>query len=295
MLKKIKFYLKLMRVHHWVKNLFIFLPLFFSFQFKDISLLIANVWSFIGFSFLASAIYIINDWCDHEDDKLHPEKRHRPIASGAVTSKEAFVLLVILFMLCIVVYAGVLKNMKALYLVMGYFILNILYSIKLKRIPIIDISIVAIGFVIRVFIGGIVIDTPLSQWLIIMTFLLALLLALGKRRDDVIIYEKTGNKTRKSIDGYNLSFTNAGIIIITAVILIAYIMYTMSDEIIMRNGDNLYLTSVFVIIGLLRYLLIIFVDEKSGSPTMILFKDHFLHIIILMWLMSFLLLSLYYK
>lgn len=284
-----------MRVHHWVKNLFIFLPLFFSFQFKDISLLIANVWSFIGFSFLASAIYIINDWCDHEDDKLHPEKRHRPIASGAVTSKEAFVLLVILFMLCIVVYAGVLKNMKALYLVMGYFILNILYSIKLKRIPIIDISIVAIGFVIRVFIGGIVIDTPLSQWLIIMTFLLALLLALGKRRDDVIIYEKTGNKTRKSIDGYNLSFTNAGIIIITAVILIAYIMYTMSDEIIMRNGDNLYLTSVFVIIGLLRYLLIIFVDEKSGSPTMILFKDHFLHIIILMWLMSFLLLSLYYK
>lgn len=295
MLKKIKFYLKLMRVHHWVKNLFIFLPLFFSFQFKDISLLIANVWSFIGFSFLASAIYIINDWCDHEDDKLHPEKRHRPIASGAVTSKEAFVLLVILFMLCIVVYAGVLKNMKALYLVMGYFILNILYSIKLKRIPIIDISIVAIGFVIRVFIGGIVIDTPLSQWLIIMTFLLALLLALGKRRDDVIIYEKTGNKTRKSIDGYNLSFTNAGIIIITAVILIAYIMYTMSDEIIMRNGDNLYLTSVFVIIGLLRYLLIIFVEEKSGSPTMILFKDHFLHIIILMWLMSFLLLSLYYK
>lgn len=295
MLKKIKFYLKLMRVHHWVKNLFIFLPLFFSFQFKDISLLIANVWSFIGFSFLASAIYIINDWCDHEDDKLHPEKRHRPIASGAVTSKEAFVLLVILFMLCIVVYAGVLKNMNALYLVMGYFILNILYSIKLKRIPIIDISIVAIGFVIRVFIGGIVIDTPLSQWLIIMTFLLALLLALGKRRDDVIIYEKTGNKTRKSIDGYNLSFTNAGIIIITAVILIAYIMYTMSDEIIMRNGDNLYLTSVFVIIGLLRYLLIIFVEEKSGSPTMILFKDHFLHIIILMWLMSFLLLSLYYK
>lgn len=295
MLKKIKFYLKLMRVHHWVKNLFIFMPLFFSFQFKDISLLIANVLSFIGFSFLASAIYIINDWCDHEDDKLHPEKRHRPIASGAVTSKEAFVLLVILLILCIVVYAGVLKNMNALYLVMGYFILNILYSIKLKRIPIIDISIVAIGFVIRVFIGGIVIDTPLSQWLIIMTFLLALLLALGKRRDDVIIYEKTGNKTRKSIDGYNLSFTNAGITIITAVILIAYIMYTMSDEIIMRNGDNLYLTSVFVIIGLLRYLLIIFVEEKSGSPTMILFKDHFLHIIILMWLMSFLLLSLYYK
>lgn len=295
MLKKIKSYLKLMRVHHWVKNLFIFLPLFFSFQFKDISLLIANVWSFIGFSFLASAIYIINDWCDHEDDKLHPEKKHRPIASGAVTSKEAFVLLVILFILCIVVYACVLKNMNALYLVMGYFILNILYSIRLKRIPIIDISIVAVGFVIRVFVGGIVIDTPLSQWLIIMTFLLALLLALGKRRDDVIIYEKTGNKTRKNIDGYNLSFTNAGIIIITAVILIAYIMYTMSDEIIMRNGDNLYLTSIFVIIGLLRYLLIIFINEKSGSPTMILFKDHFLHIIILMWLMSFLILSLYYK
>lgn len=284
-----------MRVHQWVKNVFIFLPLFFSFKFTDISLLITNIWSFVGFSFIASTIYIVNDLCDYKSDMLHPEKKHRPIASGAVSRKEALFLLIILFTISFAVYVGVLKNMTALYLVAGYFVLNILYSFKLKHIPVIDISIVAIGFVIRVFVGGVVTDTPLSQWLIIMTFLLALLLALGKRRDDVIIYEKTGNKMRKNIDGYNLSFANAGIIIITAVILVAYIMYTMSEEVVARNGDHLYLTSVFVIIGLLRYLQIIFVDENSGSPTKIFFKDHFLHIIILLWGVSFLLLSLYYK
>lgn len=284
-----------MRVHQWVKNIFIFMPLFFSFKFTDVSLLIANIWSFIGFSFIASTIYIVNDWCDYKADMLHPEKKHRPIASGAVSRKEALILLIILFFISFTIYVGVLKNMEALYLIIGYFVLNLLYSFKLKHIPVVDISIVAVGFVIRVFVGGIVIDTPISQWLIVMTFLLALLLALGKRRDDVIIYEKTGNKTRKNIDGYNLIFANAGIIIITAVILVAYIMYTMSEEVIARNGNNLYLTSLFVIIGLLRYLQIIFVDENSGSPTKIFFKDHFLHVIIILWSASFLLLSLYYK
>lgn len=170
--------------------------------------------------------------------------------------------------------------------------MNVLYSIKLKHIAIIDVSIVAIGFVIRIFVGGFVTEIPLSRWIVIMTFLLALLLALGKRRDDVIHLENTGLKSRKNLDGYNLNFLNAAIIIMSAIITVAYIMYTISPEIISRNGEYLYLTSIFVILGLMRYLQIIFVYNKGGDPTKIFIKDHFMHFIFIGWIGTFLLFSL---
>ena len=128
-----------------------------------------------------------------------------------------------------------------------------------------------------------------------MIFLLALLLAVGKRRDDVIIFENTGDKSRKNIDGYNLQLLNAIVIIITAIIIIAYIMYTISPEVVDRNGDKLYLTSLFVILGLMRYLQIIFVEGKGGDPTKIFLKDTFIHIVLLGWVASFLVFSLIYK
>ncbi len=193
------------------------------------------------------------------------------------------------------VYAIILKDLAAILLLGGYFVLNVFYSLKLKHITIVDITIVAIGFVIRVFIGGAVTGILISNWLIIMIFLLALLLAVGKRRDDVIIFENTGDKSRKNIDGYNLQLLNAIVIIITAIIIIAYIMYTISPEVVDRNGDKLYLTSLFVILGLMRYLQIIFVEGKGGDPTKIFLKDTFIHIVLLGWVASFLVFSLIYK
>ena len=193
------------------------------------------------------------------------------------------------------VYAIILKDLAAILLLGGYFVLNVFYSLKLKHITIVDITIVAIGFVIRVFIGGAVTGILISNWLIIMIFLLALLLAVGKRRDDVIIFENTGDKSRKNIDGYNLQLLNAIVIIITAIIIIAYIMYTISPEVVDRNGDKLYLTSLFVILGLMRYLQIIFVEGKGGDPTKIFLKDTFIHIVLLGWVASFLVFSLIFK
>lgn len=294
-MNKVKHYLQLMRIHQWVKNFFIFLPLFFSFKMDHIPLLIADLWAFVGFCLIASSIYIINDWNDIETDRLHPEKRNRPLASGAINKKEASLMILSLVVVGVSVYIFVLGNYIALALLVSYFILNIFYSLRLKHIPVIDISIVAIGFVIRIFIGGVVTDTPLSRWIVVMTFLLAIFLALGKRRDDVVIYEETGDKVRKNVDGYNIPFLNVAIVVVAAVMMVAYIMYTISPEVTKRNGDNLYLTSFFVFVGLFRYLQIIFVEDKSGNPTLIFLKDNFIRIIIILWIISFFVITKFFR
>lgn len=294
-MNKVKHYLQLMRIHQWVKNFFIFLPLFFSFKMDHIPLLIADLWAFVGFCVIASSIYIINDWNDIATDRLHPEKRNRPLASGAINKKEALLMILSLVAVSLSVYIFVLGNYIALALLVSYFILNIFYSLRLKHIPVIDISIVAIGFVIRIFIGGVVTDTPLSRWIVVMTFLLAIFLALGKRRDDVVIYEETGDKVRKNVDGYNIPFLNVAIVVVAAVMMVAYIMYTISQEVTERNGDNLYLTSFFVFVGLFRYLQIIFVEDRSGNPTLIFLKDNFIRIIIILWIISFFVITKFFR
>lgn len=294
-MNKIISYIRLIRIYQWVKNLFIFLPIFFAFRITDLPSIVACLWAFVGFSFIASSIYIINDWCDIEADRLHPEKKNRPLASGAVSKGEGLGIITIFLISGFAIYTFAFQTYYPLMLLASYFILNIAYSFKLKHVPILDISIVAIGFVIRIFVGGYVTDTHLSRWIVIMTFLLALLLALGKRRDDVLIYLKTGDKARKNIDGYNTDFLNSAIVINSAIIIVSYIMYTTSEEITLRNGQNLYLTSIFVILGLLRYLQIVFVEGHGGNPTKIFIKDRFMHFIFIGWIVSFLIFSLIYK
>jgi len=288
-------YLKLFRVNQWVKNLLIFAPIFFAFKFSDISAYINAFYAFIGFSFIASSIYIINDWKDIEVDKLHPSKKNRPLAAGTIRVRNAFIAFGLLILSGLSIYIFVLQNYYATGLLIFYFFLNIAYSLKLKQLSIIDITIVAIGFIIRLFIGSIITNMSLSYWIIILTFLLALLLVTGKRRHDVIIYEETSQKMRKSIAGYNLEFLNATIIIIVATMFICYLMYTISPEIVKRNGEYLYLTSIFVFIGLFRYLQAIFVEKKGESPTKILTKDRFLQITIVLWAISFVAISYVYK
>jgi 4-hydroxybenzoate polyprenyltransferase len=169
-----------------------------------------------------------------------------------------------------------------------YFILNIAYSIKLKHITIVDIFVIAIGFVLRLFAGASVIDNKLSMWIIIMTFLLALFLAVAKRRDDIILASQ-GKATRKNIDGYNLEFVNAVMVFMSGVIVVAYILYTVSEDVINRfHTRYLYLTTFFVILGIMRYMQITFVEQNSGNPTKLVLKDGFLQITIVLWLISFL-------
>lgn len=281
-----KSYLHLLRISHWTKNLFLFLPLFFSGQFLEHSDSIPYLFiGFLCFSLTASVVYIINDVKDIEEDRLHPEKRHRPFASGAIKISTGILIAVLLLIISLTV--SYLLN-PAFMLVVGiYFIMNLSYSIKLKHVPLLDISIISMGFVLRVIAGGIIPDIFVSHWILLMTFLLTLFLGLAKRRDDVKIFLESGKKMRKSIDGYNLEFINAGMVIMGAVTVVAYIMYTLSDEVVQRLGNHLYFTSVFVIMGVLRYLQLTFVKENTGNPTKILLKDIFIQLILVGFGISF--------
>lgn len=281
-----KSYIKLLRLSHWSKNLFLFLPLFFSGQFIEHSDSIAFLAiGFICFSLTASVVYIINDIKDVEEDKLHPEKKHRPFAAGNVKIATGILLAIILLSAALV--TSYLLNPQFLLVVGIYFLMNLAYSLKLKHVPLLDITIIAVGFVLRVVAGGIIADIFVSHWILLMTFLLALFLGLAKRRDDVKIFMESGKKMRKSIDGYNLEFINAGMVLMGGVTIVSYIMYTLSDEVIKRLGDNLYLTSIFVILGVLRYLQITFVKENSGNPTKILLKDIFIQLILVGFIVAF--------
>lgn len=274
----------LLRPHQYIKNLFIFAPILFSFHFV-LNDVFNTLIVFILFSLLASSIYVLNDYMDIEEDKEHPKKRFRPLASGKVSKNIAKMLIITLSGISLI--TSFLFNIHLFIVLCIYFILNIAYSLKLKHITIVDIFIIATGFVLRLFAGASVIEIPLSMWIIIMTFLLALFLAIAKRRDDVLL-SLEGKETRKNIDGYNLEFVNAVMVFMSGVIVVAYILYTVSWDVIKRlNTEHLYLTSFFVILGIMRYMQITFVEENSGSPTKIVLKDKFLQITILFWLLSF--------
>ena len=177
---------------------------------------------------------------------------------------------------------------SSLVILIIYVLLNIFYSLKLKRIALLDVTIIAIGFVLRLFVGSFAYNVSLEIWIVIMTFLLALFLALAKRRDDVLIFNKSGTKMRKSMDGYNLQLIDGSMLVMSAIVIVAYIQYTTSLEIISKfNSEYLYLTALFVTFGVLRYLQITLVEKKSGSPTEVILKDKTMQVNLLLWLLSF--------
>lgn len=279
---------RLLRPIQWIKNLFIFVPLFFSARLynAECAILLQLALAFIGFSLLASSVYILNDLRDAPDDRLHPEKCLRPVASGKVVWKEAILVHLLLLFSAILVYM-LIGNVPALALALGYYILNVLYTFFLKHIAVIDVMIVALGYIFRILIGGLVAHVGLSHWIVVMVFLLALFLAFAKRRDDVLIFEATGEKARKNLDGYNLRFLDSCMVIMASVIIVAYLMYCTSPEVMVRSGSNMYITALFVMTGIIRYLQITLVQERSGNPTRMLVKDYFLQGCIFAWLLSF--------
>jgi 4-hydroxybenzoate polyprenyltransferase len=282
-------YLDILRIPQYAKNLFIFLPLFFALELDEPDRVFAVVLAFVAFCILASAVYIFNDIIDIEEDRQHPKKKHRPLASGKVSRQSAIALMLVLLVVGTVMAWWMAPRM--LYLCTLYIVLNVAYSMKLKHIAILDIMVIAVCFVIRIFVGGVAGGVPIYMWIVIMTFLLALFIALGKRRDDMLIFLETNHMPRKSIDGYNLRFIDASMMIMAAVVLVAYLMYTVSPGIMAKfNTDKLYITSIFVLMGVMRYLQITMLEEKSGSPTEILLKDRFIQISIAAWMISFFLL-----
>jgi decaprenyl-phosphate phosphoribosyltransferase len=279
-------YLRLLRIKDWVKNLAILLPLFFSLRIDEPRLLARALLAVAIFCLVSSAVYIVNDLKDAEMDRIHPQKKFRPLASGAIAKLPAISFLAAL--LAAGLAAAALFCPAMLPLLLLYFLLNLAYSLKLKYLPIVDVFIIASGYVIRILVGGVVTQTALSMWIIIMIFLLAMFIGLAKRRDDVIICLETGVAVRKVVEAYNLKFIDVALTIMAAVTIVSYIMYTVSPDVVAKfRTDNLYLTTAFVVAGILRYLQMIYVEKKGGFPTDLLLKDLFLQIVFWGWLITF--------
>lgn len=276
---------RLCRVHQWVKNGFIFLPAFFG-QALNANSAVPLLLGFLCFSFHASAVYIFNDIIDAPVDRLHNEKKSRPIVAGTVSVGTAYGLAAVLLTSSLIGAFFIHQLFLAACIV--YLIQNILYSAWLKKFALIDITIISLGFLIRLFAGGVIADVPISNWMYIMAFLLAMLLALGKRRDDLLILNNEGTEVRKAVRGYSLEFVNIISVMLSAITVVAYIMYTLSPEVIERVGtSHMYVTSLFVFLGVLRYFQLALVYENTGSPTLILLKDNPTRLIVLAWLLTF--------
>ena len=286
--------LKLIRPHQWLKNVFVLIPMFFGGSLLDPEDIRASLLTFLAYSFVASSVYCFNDINDVEADRRHPVKCKRPLASGAVSMGTAWMLMALMFVLAALMTALLGDRghiLKVGGVLLFYYILNICYCAKLKQYAIVDVCIVAFGFVLRVLAGGFATDITLSKWLVLMTFLLTLFLSFAKRRDDVLRMNETGEPPRKNTIRYNLTFINQAITITASVTLMCYIMYTVSPEVVARLGsDLLYLTSVFVLLGLLRYMQITVVDKKSGDPTKIMLRDRFTQLVVVLWALTFLIL-----
>lgn len=282
--------IRLIRPHQWVKNLVVLLPVFFGGALLHIESVYAGLVTALCFSFAASSIYCLNDIVDVDDDRRHPVKCHRPMASGAISIPQGYTLMFLMFILSMLsTFLLGQSQLETASVILFYWLLNIAYCLKLKQYAIIDVCVVSFGFVLRILAGGYATSIHLSKWIVLMTFLLMLFLSFAKRRDDVVRMNETGHAPRQNTIRYNLTFINQAITITASVTLVCYIMYTVSPETIQNfHTDYLYLTSVFVLVGLLRYIQIAVVDKRSGDPTKVMLHDRFMQFVVLAFGLAFL-------
>jgi len=279
---KIKLYLKLFRVSHWIKNLLIFAPVFFSLDLSR-EKIILSFFTFIAFSLAASSIYIVNDIIDLEKDRLHPEKKYRPLASGAISIKEAMFLHLVLLSLASIL--AVLLNIEVFIVILFYVILNFFYSLILKNKPLMDVLSIGLSFMLRLIAGSYATGIELSMWIILATFTLSMFIAFAKRLEDIDLYEE-GMITRGVVKHYNKEFLVSAIYLTSFTSITFYIIYTIVEH----RDTKLPYTIFFVILGFLRYFYLIFYRKLYGNPVSILLRDKFLQTVIILWLISYFLL-----
>ena len=285
-MKKIVLIIKEMRPHQWVKNLFVFAPAVFSKEIFLPSVLTEATITFFLFSLISSAVYIINDYFDREADMEHPIKKKRPIASGELSALPSFIFALLLG--ASILGFSLFWRKGVFFVLITYFLLNFLYSSFLKKIPILDVFFVAIGFDLREAAGGLASEIYLSPWMLVVTFLLALFLASIKRRQELWKLRENAPIHRKILKEYNLKFLDNLISIIASSTVISYLLYTLSPEIKTKFSPNLYLTFPFVLYGLLRYLYLAHMKGLGDDPMEIILYDAPFQLNLLIWGLSIL-------
>ena len=284
--------IRLLRPAHWVKNGFIFFPILFSEELFKSPFLSKAVMAFASMSILASSVYVINDIADAKADRLHPIKCNRPIASGEISLPIAVFLVVFLFISAFsIVY---FSDVPVMSLLIVYFLVNILYSFELKNIPIIDVFLIATGFLIRLFVGVSISEVEPSNWMLITFFFLALFLGFGKRRGEINAYGSESKNFRKVNANYSIAFLDQVISSLGTIIIICYTLYTTIGEGV-RFGKGMIFTTIFVIIGIFYYFKLLKEKDVIQSPTALFFSDRIMFTIVSFWLASCILIIYFSK
>jgi len=268
----IKHYLTAIRVRQWTKNLILFAGIIFAQRFFEMDAVVRAFLAFIDFCLLSSAIYLINDLRDIESDRMHPVKKFRPIPNGKIGIKSAWIFAVVLSIaaLGLAFFLGIQFLLSAVL----YYVIMVLYSFLLKHIVILDIMVIAGGFVIRAIAGALAVDVMISSWLLVCATLLALFLVLSKRRHEVILLGDGAKEHRKILEEYGAKFLDQMISVVTAATLMSYILYTMDAVTIEKFGTSkLILTTPFVLYGIFRYLYLVYQKNMGGRPEEVLLND----------------------
>jgi len=279
--KQFHLLVKTMRIRQWPKNVFIFAALVFNRQLTDLQPFLITALAFFLFCLASSVIYIFNDLVDIKTDKNHPQKQLRPLASGKLKKTTAITAAVLLSI--VVIPASFVLEFWFAVILCTYLLLMLAYSLWLKHFPLIDVMIIAAGFVIRVAAGFVIIKTSLfSPWLFVTTTFLALFIALGKRRSEVDLLEANAGEHRRVLNGYSLELLDQLLNVVLSVTLMTYCLYTFSAS-PAPNNYSMMLTIPFVIYGLFRYLYLIRVSHITGAPEEVVLTDRPMQIDILLW------------
>jgi len=273
--------IKSMRIRQWTKNAFVLAAVVFDRQLGNQPAVLKSLAGFILFCLLSSSVYLINDVLDAPADRQHPEKRNRPIASGKLPVSVAITAAIV--MIAVTIPAAFLLSVNFGWVTLAYFLINLAYSNWLKHIPLVDVMIIAAGFVLRVA-GGVmlVVVERFSPWLYVVTTLGALYIGFGKRRSELALLEKEANSHRRVFDGYTIPLLDQLILIVSSTTIIAYSLYTFSAPNLPTN-HSMMLTIPFVLYGVFRYLYLIQVKQSGGAPEELLLTDRPLQAAIALW------------
>ena len=279
-------FIKLFRLPQWIKNLFVFVPLIFSKHLFDQNYLITTLLAFLIFSLTSSIVYVVNDIVDAESDRQHPQKKSRPIASGKIKVSQAVGAAAFLFI--IVVFLMLESNSLFIFAVTLYFLLNILYSLVLKNIVLLDIFSIAAGFMLRVLAGAFAIDVTVSSWLILTTMFISLFLAVMKRRSELNLAENVEFvATRKVLQYYSKNFADQMATVASAGVIICYALYTVAERTVtIFHTDNLIYTTPFVVFGIFRYMYLVYMNKKGENTTEVMITDPAMIVNVLLYILT---------
>lgn len=282
---RILLYFTLLRPRQVIKNGFVLAPIFFAGDIFSANVVSAII-GFICFALVSSTIYVINDYCDREADRQHPKKKSRPIASGAVSTVEVVIILLSLIVSLLAILGSWSLPIDAIIVLCIYVLVNLTYSFGLKNIAVLELMVLASGFVLRLIFGALIVDVQLSPWIIVCTGVLALMITVGKRRSDIV--NKYDEKSaRRSLAGYNIQFLDQLNSILATTTLAAYLIFCASDYAIGRFGQQILLTAPFVFYGIIRYLQLVTVGQLGDDPTTLIITDRGIRIAFGAWVLCF--------